>query len=205
VLGEERGYFQHAATAIVHAASGRVRFVSVPAPDPIAASWKDRFPALFVSATSLSRALQAALPPATDGARTQALAFAVAGFRGDSLEIRHFASPDGADSAASREPVHVAIAGTGVATLWPLLDDLDRVRGLIAAESGPQRATAWIPVSADGARWGGIVDRLRAADTTTHETCARAAGPWATGLPAVDLSMAAGRQSAARARRHRGR
>jgi hypothetical protein len=123
-----------------------------------------------VSATELSRAMQMALPPATDGARTQALAFAVAGFRGDSLEIRHFASPDGADSAASREPVHVAIPGTGIATLWPLLDELDRVRGLIAAESGSQRITAWIPLTSDGARWGGVVDRLRAADTTSHET-----------------------------------
>jgi uncharacterized membrane protein (UPF0182 family) len=170
VLGAERGYLQHAATAMVHAASGRVRLIVAPALDPISSSWRDRFPALFVSATAVPRTLQVALPPATDGARTQALAFAVAGFRGDSLEVRHFASPDGADSAASRGPVHVSLPGSGIATLWPLLDEQDRVRGVIAAESGPQRATAWIPVTSDGIRWGGVLDRLRTADTASHET-----------------------------------
>jgi hypothetical protein len=113
--------------------------------------------------------VQSALPPATDGAHAQALAFGVAGFRGDSLEIRHFAAPDGADSAASREPIHVALPDVGVATLWPLLDEQDRVRGVIAAESGPARATAWIPVSSDGTRWGGVLDRLRTADTASHD------------------------------------
>lgn len=169
VLGEERGYLQHAATALVHAASGRVRLVSVPAAEPIAATWAERFPSLFVSATSLSRALQMALPPATDGAHAQALAFAAAGFRGDSLQTRHFAVPDGADSASSREPVHVAIPGVGVSTLWPLLDEQERVRGVIAAESGAQRVTAWIPLTTDGERWGSVLDRLRTADTASHE------------------------------------
>jgi uncharacterized membrane protein (UPF0182 family) len=169
VLGEERGYLQHAATAMVHAASGRVRLIVAPAPDPVISSWIERFPRLFVNATSLPFPMQEALPPATDGARTQALAFAVAGFRGDSLEVRHFATPDGADSASSREPVHVALRGGGIAVLWPLLDDQERVRGVIAAESGAQRTTAWIPLATDGARWGRVVDRLRTADTASHD------------------------------------
>ncbi len=169
LLGEERGYFQHAATALVHAASGRVRFVALPSPDPVAATWIARFPQLFVRATSLPAALQAALPPVTDGARAQALAFAAAGFRGDSLEVRHFATLDGADSASAREPAHAALPGIGVSTLWPLLDDADRVRGVVAAESGTQRVTTWIPVRSNGARWGGVLDRLRAADTSGRE------------------------------------
>jgi hypothetical protein len=169
VLGAERGYLQHAATALVHAASGRVRLAAVTAPDPVAESWVTTFPGLFVDASALPRALQSALPPASDGARTQALAFASAGFRGDSLELRHFAAPDGADSAASREPVHVALPGAGIATLWPLLDEQDRVRGVIAAEGGAQRVTAWVPVSSDGARWGAVLDRLRSADTASHD------------------------------------
>jgi hypothetical protein len=147
-----------------------VRLVPVPAPDPIAASWIARFPTLFVSPTALSRAMQAALPPATDAAHTQALAFATAGFRGDSLEVRHLAALDGADSASSREPLRVALPGAGVAALWPLLDEQERVRGVIAAEGGIPRVAAWIPVGSDGARWGGVLDRLRAADTAAHET-----------------------------------
>ena len=170
VLGEERGYFQHAATALVHAGSGRVRLVPVPAPDPVAASWIARFPTLFVAPTALSRPVQAALPPAADGAHAQALAFAAAGFRGDSLEVRHLAALDGADSASSREAQHAALPGSGVAALLPLLDEQDRVRGVIAAEGGIPRATSWIPLTSDGARWGGVLDRLRAADTASHES-----------------------------------
>lgn len=169
VLGAERGYFQHAATALVHAGSGRVRFIAVRVPDPVAASWVARFPALFANPTTLTGALQAALPPATDAAHTQALAFAVAGFRGDSLEVRHLAALDGADSAAAREALRATLPGARIAALWPLLDEQERVRGVIAAESGVSRVTAWIPLTSDGARWGGVLDRLRAADTAGHE------------------------------------
>jgi hypothetical protein len=169
ILGEDRGYFHHAATALVHAASGRVRLVQTATPDPVAASWFARFPRLFVRTTSLPASLQAALPPVTDGARAQALAFSLAGFRADSLEVRHFASPDGADSAAVHEPTHVALPGSGLASLWPLLDDQERVRGVVAASGGAQRITSWIPVMSDGQRWGAVLDRLRAVDTSSRE------------------------------------
>jgi uncharacterized membrane protein (UPF0182 family) len=174
VLGAERGYLQHAATALVNAGTGRVQLVSATAPDPIATTWMVRFPGLFVSAGTLSQAVRDALPPVRDGARTQALAFASAGFRGDSLEIRHFAAPDGADSAASREPVHVVLPELGVSILWPLLDAQQRVRGVVAAGSGAQRTTAWIPVASDGIRWGAALDRMRAADSSHEHAVVRA-------------------------------
>ena len=170
VLGEERGYFQHAATAIIHAGSGRVRFIISTTPDPIAISWLNRFPRLFQPPSTLSPQLRALLPPLTDGAHTQALAFAAAGFRGDSLEIRHFATPDGADSAAAREPAHAAIPSLGgVASLWPLLDTAERVRGVVAASGGGVRMTSWVPMTTDGRRWGAVVDHLRMADSAFHE------------------------------------
>jgi len=169
LLGEERGYLQHAATALIDAVSGRVRLVTDANPDPVSASWEHRFPRLFIPATSLPPALQQLLPPITDGARAQGLAFASSGFRGDSLEIRHFATLDGADSAASREPLHFALAHGGVVSAWPLLDDRERVRGLVAAEGGMQRTTAWIPVLSGDVRWGAVLDRLGGADTTAHD------------------------------------
>jgi hypothetical protein len=169
LLGEERGYLQHAATALVHAASGGVRIVLTTSPDPVAASWAALFPRLFMRLSALPTRLQAALPSATDGARAQALAFASAGFRGDSLEIRHFATLDGADSAAAREPGRIALPSGGTAALWPLLDEQERVRGVVAAESGPQRATVWVPLLAGDQRWGAVLDRLRAGDSATHE------------------------------------
>ncbi len=165
LLGEERSYFHHAATALLHAASGRVRFVTADSPEPIAATWVHRFPGLFTSASRLSPAILRALPAVSDGARAQALAFSVAGFRGDSLEVRHFAAPDGADSAASREPLHARLATLGIAELFPLLDGTDRVRGVVAASGGAMRGTSWIPLASDGLSFGGVVDRMRAADT----------------------------------------
>jgi uncharacterized membrane protein (UPF0182 family) len=169
VLDAQRGYFQHAATALVHAASGRVRLVLATSPEPVTTSWATRFPSLFARPTSLSPSLQAALPPILDGARTQALAFAVAGFRGDSLEVRHFASLDAADSAASREPLRASLPGLGVSALWTLLDLQDRVRGVVASVGGAGRETSWIPLAPDGQRWGATVDRLRVADTASYD------------------------------------
>jgi uncharacterized membrane protein (UPF0182 family) len=169
LLGAERGYLQHAATALVHATSGGVRIVLAPSPDPVAASWAAVFPRLFVRLSTLPPRLQAALPSATDGAHAQALAFASAGFRGDSLEVRHLATLDGADSATAREPGRIALRGAGMAALWPLLDEQERVRGVVAAQSGPQRATVWIPLLAGDQRWGTVLDRLRAGDSASHE------------------------------------
>jgi uncharacterized membrane protein (UPF0182 family) len=169
ILGTERGYFQHAATALVHSLSGRVQLVAAVSPDPVAASWMTRFPGLFTTTGALSPAVRNALPPVQDGASTQALAFAAAGFRGDSLEERHFAISDGADSAASREPMRVVLPGLDVNILWTLLDSRQRVRGVVAASGGAQRATSWIPLASDGVRWGAALDRMRSADSSVHE------------------------------------
>ena len=168
-LGAQRGYFQHAATALLHAASGRVRLVLAAAPEPITASWAARFPSLFVRSSALSPALQAALPPIADGAQAQTLAFAEAGFRGDSLEVRHLASLDAADSVVAREPQRAVIPGLGLVALWPLLDPQDRVRGMVAAVGGASRETIWIPVAPDGQRWSGTVERIHLADTTAAD------------------------------------
>jgi hypothetical protein len=44
LAGEERSYFRHAGTALVSAATGRVLMVPSPSADPIAASWRSRYP-----------------------------------------------------------------------------------------------------------------------------------------------------------------
>jgi hypothetical protein len=57
----------------------------------------------------------------------------------------------------------------GVSALWTLLDTQDRVRGVIVAPGGSSRETRWVPLAADGERWGATVDRLRAVDSVSHE------------------------------------
>jgi uncharacterized membrane protein (UPF0182 family) len=172
VLGEERSYLQHAATALVHAESGRVSFIIGTARDPVMMSWVARFPQLFKAQSTLSPALRALLPPLTDAAHAQALAFAAAGFRGDSLEVKHLATSDGADSsAATREPTRAVLPGfSGVSAIWPLLDSTERVRGVVTATGGMTRATSWVPIASDGKRWSTVVDLLRMADSTQHES-----------------------------------
>jgi len=43
------------------------------------------------------------------------------------------------------------------------------VRGIVSSVGGPARETSWIPLAPDGQKWGGTVDRLRAADTATRD------------------------------------
>ncbi|MGI9044149.1 MAG: UPF0182 family protein [Gemmatimonadaceae bacterium] len=45
VAGADRSYFRHAGTGIINASTGRLVVVPVQSPDPIAASWRSRFPA----------------------------------------------------------------------------------------------------------------------------------------------------------------
>lgn len=171
ILGEERGYFQHAATALIRAASGQVRLILDAAPDPVALSWVQRFPRMFTPLSNVAPALRAMFPPVTDAARVQALAFAAAGRRGDSLEVRHFAVQDGADSGAAREPAHAVIPALGgLVAVWTLLDSTDHVRGVVAATGGVTRVTSWVPIAPDAKRWGMVIDRLRMADSSTRET-----------------------------------
>jgi len=169
LLGEERGYLHHAATALIHAETGRVQLVLDANPDPVASSWASRFPRLFTATGSLPAPLRAALPPIMDGAHAQALAFAGAGFRGDSLEVRHFATLDGADASSPREPLHFALPAEGVLVGWQPLDERDRVRGIVATAGGAQRITTWIPLVSGDVRWSRVVDQLRGADTTGHD------------------------------------
>ncbi|MEO7455767.1 MAG: UPF0182 family protein, partial [Gemmatimonadaceae bacterium] len=189
VLGEERGYFQHAATAVIHAASGRVRIIGESSPEAIAASWQMLFPQLFRASTTLPPAVRAALPPITDGARTQALAYAVAGLSAkDTLDVKHFAPAEGTDSSAYREPAHAVLPGlSGVALTWPLLDSTERVRGVVAASGGPTRVTSWIPMTSEGNRWGATVERLRMADSAQRETSATRASVHVVPLGGVPL------------------
>jgi uncharacterized membrane protein (UPF0182 family) len=173
INGQERSYFHHAATAIVHAHSGGVRFLLTSYPDPIALSWAKQFPNLFIRRLDrLPSAIVAALPPLTDGTRAQALAYASAGAppAGGGYERRHFAILDGADSTIAREPIRAVLPGFGgVSALWVLLDSADRMRGVMAAPGGALRTSVWIPVASDQKRWANVLDRFRAADTT-HET-----------------------------------
>jgi hypothetical protein len=167
--GAERAYWQHAATAIVNAASGRVVFVADSAPDPVTATWIARFPKLFTRPTALRVGVKEQFPPAIDGARAQAAAFGRYGMRGETDVVRHLPDDEGPDSAlVGLAPPAIALPRSDVAAvLLPLLDRTERVRGLFIAFGGPSHRSLWLPAREPAPIWSETLDRLRASDTTS--------------------------------------
>ncbi|HYC52018.1 MAG TPA: UPF0182 family protein [Gemmatimonadaceae bacterium] len=167
IAGEERAYFQHSATALVNAATGRVVLVADSALNPIAATWRQRFPGLFRRATEFPEGLLRQLPPARDGALAQATAFGRYGARDEASTPRHLPTDEGPDSALAGTPAPViafpALGTTGY--VLPLLDRSERIVGVIVALGGQTHRTAWIPAPEPGQMWIEAIDRLRAADT----------------------------------------
>lgn len=67
IAGAERSYFRHAATAVVHAGTGRTTFFPVSSPDPIGKAWMARYPGLFTSASSGWKTELSGSPPGAQG------------------------------------------------------------------------------------------------------------------------------------------
>ena len=174
VAGQDQAYFQHAATALVNATTGRTFLVADSFPDPIASTWMARFPSLFRRPGALPVAIRRQIPPARDGARAQAAAFGRYGSRDDADVMRRLPDDEGADSALATTPAPVLafpqLGTTGY--VLPLLDRSERVRGLLIALGGPTHRSAWL--AADSAPiWSEAMDRLRAADTVSASLLVR--------------------------------
>ena len=167
VVGEERAYFQHAATALVNATTGRTILVEDSLPDPVAASWMAKFPALFRRAASLPMTLRRQLPPPRDGARAQASAYGRVGGRAEADVVRHLPDDDGADSALVETPAPLLALPRGgpTAYLLPLLDPSERLRGVFIAQGGASPRSMWLPASETAPLWNEVLDRLKATDT----------------------------------------
>lgn len=169
IAGAERAYFQHAATALVNAATGRTILVADSLPDPVASTWIARFPRLFARPASLPMAVRRQMPPAREGARAQASAFGRYGLRGETTVAKHLPEDEGADSALVDSPapliVFPRIAGGTTGYVLPLLDRTERVGGLFVALGGPAHRSVWLPARESAPIWSEALDRLRAADT----------------------------------------
>jgi uncharacterized membrane protein (UPF0182 family) len=168
VAGDERTYFQHAATAIIYAATGESFVVADTGAGAVALSWIKRFPTLFVTWSVLPASLRAAVPPAIDGLRAQAEAFAEYGTRVDSDVARHLVAMDGADSAlVNVTPMFVMPRNGVTAVSLVLVDANDRVRGVVVGLGGGDHRTLWFESPHLGLKWVGVLDRLHAADSAS--------------------------------------
>jgi uncharacterized membrane protein (UPF0182 family) len=156
LAGAERSYFHHAATAFVDASTGRVRLARDASLDPIAQTWIDQFPHLFVRWEQLPPALVAATPPRVDGAIGAARAFSP-------RTGAHAVVLEGADSVLAAGPVPCfALPSIATACAWsvPLVDASDHVAGLVITTGGPHPSTFWYRAERPGRSWPELLERL---------------------------------------------
>jgi uncharacterized membrane protein (UPF0182 family) len=156
LAGAERSYFRHAATAFVDASTGRVLLARDASLDPIAQTWVNQFPGLFVRWDQVAPALVAATPPRVDGALGAARAF-------HPRTGGHAATLEGADSVLAAGPVPCfALPSIDAACAWsiPLVDASDRVAGLVITTGGPQPSTFWYRAEHPGRAWPELLERL---------------------------------------------
>jgi uncharacterized membrane protein (UPF0182 family) len=177
--GEDESYVRHAAVAIVQASTGDITVVPDSILDPIALSWVRRLPALFGNWSALPAGIRGLLPPPIDGLYAQATAF---GRYGSALEDdppRHIPTLDGADTSLNAIVLPIVLPGAQTTAITlPLVDDTDRLRGLLIGTGGTTRSTMWYPLGAPGPRWSAVIDRLRSVDSAGN---AAREGPLAHG------------------------
>ena len=176
--GDPVKYFHYAATAVVNAHTGRVRFVRAARPDIVARAWMARFPGTYEPPDRLSPALEAGLPIPEAGVRAQAFAAGISGRDGDRRQPLVVADGDVTDSlttGTARLPYAVAPGQTALALA--LLGAADDRLAAVYAVSNHGRA-ALIAVDSGLARsWPQLLDSL-------HQRLARDADG-STGLTAV--------------------
>jgi uncharacterized membrane protein (UPF0182 family) len=166
LLGEDRSYLQHAAVAIVQSTTGEITIVPDSVTDPIARTWVRRLPSVFGSWSALPSGIQSLLAPPIDGLTAQARAFGQYGNHPDSDPVRSIPKRDGADTSLITDPLPLLLPGMRTtAVTIPLVDEADRVRGVLVGMGGAARRTYWYPLRAPGPRWTAILDRLRSVDS----------------------------------------
>jgi uncharacterized protein len=165
LAGESRSYFRHAATAIIHATTGRILLATPAAPDPHARSWISAFPTIFTPRESLPDAIGSVLPPPHDAVLAQATTFARYGTRGDEVTDGRIAWLLGADSIAGEGTRSPIALGENQQLAWShvVLRPDETVSGLVVATGGSTPALAWIPSAGGAPHWPTLVERMRRA------------------------------------------
>ena len=155
-------YLRHAGVAVVNAHTGRTVAIPDPSPDPVTSSWMRRFPSLFTEPSAFDHDFTRRIPPATDGMFVAALAFAQVGVRGQPSPPGHVPRLTGPDTvfAVPTTPPYYDNTSALLSTAVPILDQAERIRGLVTMEGGPEYRPQWRPLATIATRWTLMVDLL---------------------------------------------
>ena len=139
-----------------------MRILQVTRPDPIARTWMEMAPSLWVTADELPAGLLTQLPPPTDGAVTQLRTFARHGSRFEGSIARHF--PDSAFVRDVLTPVLVTV-NDELTPAWtvPLLSLDEQVAGIATVVGGRAQRVVWDTTSRSTQPWPETLVRLRQA------------------------------------------
>ena len=159
--GQRRPYVHHAATAFVHAGTGRVTLVATRTPDAIMRTWMRRFPWMFAAADGLPAAIADRRPPLAEWASLQATALARTGIGERGSDARGVVGTDNADAdLAGGGPTVFVLPGGSPAWSVPMVDAAGAVTGSVIAVGGRLSTTVWVSTALTE-RWSDILDRLQ--------------------------------------------
>jgi uncharacterized membrane protein (UPF0182 family) len=166
LAGDERSYFRHAAVALVQASTGDISIVPDSILDPVASTWVRRLPSIFGTWNGLPRGIRNLLPPEIDGLYAQAGAFGRYGSSTNSFGPRHLPSVADADTNLVGDDLPMVVGNGSTAIALPLVDESERIRGLLIGTGGPNRIAMWDSLATPGPRWPAVLDRLRSVDSS---------------------------------------
>lgn len=166
IAGADRSYFRHAAVAVVQGVTGEIVIVPDSVLDPIASTWVRALPTIFGTWSALPAGIRPLLAPPIDGLYAQANAFGRYGMRSTENVPRRVPVLDGADSTLASDNVPMVLPhAKSTALVLPLVDDTDRLGGLLIGTGGATQGTSWYPLAA-APRWSAVLDHLRSVDST---------------------------------------
>jgi hypothetical protein len=160
VAGSDVSYLRFAGTALVDAATGRVRIVPADRLDPLARTVFSTVPSLVTPARELPPTLVDALPVPTESGRAQVLTFARYGARLGGSALRHV--PDSLLEPQLLVP-HTRSTTGGHVVAWsvPVVDGSERIDGVFTAVGGRVRHALWDTVASTVPTWTTITEALR--------------------------------------------
>jgi hypothetical protein len=168
----ELHYLRPAAVAIVNATTGRVWAIRDDIGDPIADSWAQSFPQLFVNRSSIAPEFLRKIAPPLEASYVQARAFARYGRRGDVAPPSRLPPTTGGEESYGEFAATPSYDVRRGVMYWstPVLDAANFVRGIYIATGGGTHDPMFIATPTLSVRWPVLLERMQSTGEGTGAT-----------------------------------